>query len=207
MAFTGLPPRCEKCQSLERHRAIRSFWQQVYDKDLFRQLRVLQFSADSAVKPEWFSHYEYSVYGGHNSLDLQKVERESGSYDIVICNHVLEHVLSDDEALREMNRVVKDDGIVFLTVPDPIRRTSTNDWGYPDETQHGHYRLYGADIAKLFEQAVPSIMVFSTEIVDAVTQTPDIAFILARKQNRLIRRIAQAGCKLSLYVSLSLIHI
>ena len=89
LAVTGVPPRCESCQSLERHRAIRGFFSKIYERDKFANLAVLQFSEDSAVRPEWFGSYEFSVYGGHNSLDLQNVERASASYDLVICNHVL----------------------------------------------------------------------------------------------------------------------
>lgn len=198
MAVTGVAPRCETCQSLERHRAIRSFFESIHDGRLFAGLSVLQFSADPAVKPEWFRHYEFSVYDGHNTLDLQNIDRESGSYDLVICNHVLEHVPSDGDALRELSRIVKKDGIVFLTVPDPARRSVTVDWGYPDESRHGHFREYGSDIDLRFESHISSMLIFKTELEDSVTRTPDIAFIFAHGQNPILRRISTAGCQLVL---------
>jgi hypothetical protein len=64
-SVSGAMPRCETCQSLERHRAIRGFFEQVYDPMIFGRLRVLQFSKDPSVRPEWFKEYEYSVFGGH----------------------------------------------------------------------------------------------------------------------------------------------
>ncbi len=198
MAVTGITPRCETCQSLERHRAIRGFFDGILDPDLFGELEVLQFSKDPAVKPEWFRSYEFSVYEGHNSLDMQQIERESGSYDLVICNHVLEHVPSDGNALRELTRVVREDGIVFLTVPDPERRSKTVDWGYPDETRHGHFREYGSDIVERFEQHIPDVLAFKTKLEDAVTKTPDTAFIFAHRQNRILRQIVVRGRDLRL---------
>ena len=195
-AVTGLLPRCETCQSLERHHAIRGFFSRIYDRDLFGKLAVLQFSQDAAVKPEWFRSYEFSVYGGHNSLDLQNVDRPSHSYDLVICNHVLEHVPDDGAALRELTRIVKADGIVFLTVPDPARRTETKDWGFPDQTRHGHFREYGSDISERFARHVPSVFVFKAQMEDVVTRTPDIAYIFAHRQNDLLRQIRRSAVQL-----------
>lgn len=197
-AVTGALPRCENCQSLERHRAIRGFFDRIYDRDLFGRLDVLQFSKDPAVRPEWFRHYEYSVYEGHNSLDMQNIQRDTHSYDLVISNHVLEHVPSDGDALQELCRVVKDDGIVFLTVPDPERRATTTDWGYPDANRHGHFREYGSDIAERFAKHIPSMLAFRAKLEDSVTKTPDTAFIFAHRQNPLLRLIRKAGCELVL---------
>lgn len=198
MAVTKTPPRCETCQSLERHRAIRGFFDRIYDKALFSNLNVLQFSQDSAVKHDWFGKYEYSVYEGHNSLDLQNVDRESGTYDLVICNHVLEHVPSDGDALRELTRIIKRDGVVFLTVPDPARRPQTVEWGFPDMSRHGHYREYGSDIVHRFDQHIPSVFVCKVEIEDTVTRTPDIAYLLAHQHNALLKQVRKSGYRLTI---------
>lgn len=197
LAVNGSLPRCETCQSLERHRAIRGFFANVYDRDLFIELDVLQFSMDAAVKPEWFKSYEFSVYGGHNSLDLQEIGKESGSYDLVICNHVLEHVPNDGAAIEEMARVIKLDGLVFLTVPDPARRTKTVDWGFPDMSRHGHFREYGSDIIERFDRHIPSVFVLKVQLEDAVTQTADVAYIFAHQQNRLLRQLRKVGYHLA----------
>lgn len=197
MAVTGTSPRCETCQSLERHRAIRGFFDKIFDKTLFADLEVLQFSKDSAIKPEWFRKYEYSVYEGHNSLDLQDIGRNSGSYDLVICNHVMEHVPNDGDALRELTRIIKQDGIVFLTVPDPTRRKRTVEWGFPDMSRHGHYREYGSDIVQRFDLHIPSVFVVRVALEDSVTRTPDTAFILAHRENRLLRQIRKLGYQLA----------
>ena len=40
-----------------------------------------------------------------------------GSFDSVLCNQVLEHVFAPDEFVRELARVLRDDGRLLLTVP------------------------------------------------------------------------------------------
>lgn len=198
MAVTGTMPRCETCQSLERHRAIRGFFATIYDGDMFKELNVLQFSKDAAVRPEWFGSYEYSVYEGHNSLDLQNVDRDSGSYDLVICNHVMEHVPDDGAAMKEMARLIKPDGLVFLTIPDPARRTKTTEWGYPDMSRHGHFREYGSDIIERFDRHIPEVFALKVHMEDTVTRTPDVAFLFAHRQNRLLKQIRKAGYQLTI---------
>ena len=179
LAVSGRNPRCESCHSLERHRAIRSFFLSL-PRQALAPLKVLQFSRDRCVEPAWFSEFEVSVYGSSNSLNLQKIDRPTRAYDLVLCNHVLDHVAYDNSALHELIRVQANSGGCFLTVPDPIRRPSTVDWGYPDETKHGHYREYGADIEELFARHLDGAYIYKTSLSDPVTLTPDVAFLLLR---------------------------
>jgi len=182
MSLSGLPPRCEKCQSLERHRVYRKVFEQLVD-DSFKKLSFLQFSPDKTVDPDWFSSHEVSIYDGDNSLDLQKIDRESHRYDIVMCNHVLEHVSYDNSALCELLRITKKNGFVFLTVPSPLTQKTTNDWGYPREEQHGHYRIYGEDfIQKLKCYLPPHAWIASKKDIDEVTKTEDIVFFLSHQK-------------------------
>lgn len=41
-----------------------------------------------------------------------------GVFDIVLCNHVLEHLHEDVRALNELNRVLKNGGVLILGVPN-----------------------------------------------------------------------------------------
>jgi len=183
MSITGVPPRCEKCQSLERHRAYRSVFNKLIDES-YKNLSFLQFSQDKTVKPEWFNSHEISIYSGENSLDLQKIERESNHYDIVMCNHVLEHVPYDNSALCELLRITKIDGFVFLTVPSPLSHDTTMDWGYPKVDQHGHYRIYGKDFASILKRYLPFAWIVSSKLIDEVTETEDIVFFLCLSEIR-----------------------
>lgn len=177
MSASGFPPRCEKCQSLERHRAYRDVFDQLRD-DSFKTLSFLQFSQDRTVEADWFATHEVSIYAGDNSLDLQKIARDSHQYDIVMCNHVLEHVPYDNAALCELLRITKKEGFVFLTVPSPTVHKKTMDWGYPKEEQHGHYRIYGKDFEKMLLRYLPHAWILSVKAEDKVTKTEDIVFFL-----------------------------
>ena len=55
---------------------------------------------------------------------------EAGTFDVVITNHVIEHVLSPENHLREISRVLKSDGIVYLATPNRL---------FPKET---HFKLW-----------------------------------------------------------------
>ena len=50
--------------------------------------------------------------------DGQRLPFRDGTFDIIYCCHVLEHIPDDSGALVEMKRVLKGDGILFLSVPN-----------------------------------------------------------------------------------------
>ena len=192
MSLTGRPPRCVKCQALERHRVYRKVFERLVDNS-FKKFNFLQFSADSTVEPSWFASHEVSIYEGNNSLDLQKIDRSSCQYDIVMCNHVLEHVADDNAALTELLRITKHDGFVFLTVPSPLSQERTQDWGYPKEEQHGHYRIYGSDFAKKLIENLPQNWILSKIEIDDATDSEDIIFFLGKNMTgykRILKSVA-----------------
>jgi SAM-dependent methyltransferase len=165
---TGKPPRCKRCRSLERHRQLRQVYAQLPDSYL-GGLDVLQLSPDIGVDPAWFNSYEVSVFEGENPLDLEAIDRADASYDLVICNHVIEHVANDRKGLRELMRITRPGGFVQITVPAPYTREVTVDWGYPKEEAHGHYRGYGKDFLQLFSEVEPGAVVLQVEAIDEVT--------------------------------------
>jgi SAM-dependent methyltransferase len=109
-------------------------------------------------------------------MDIHDIPFEDNSFDIIFCNHVLEHVRDDLQAMREMHRVLKPGGWAILQIPffHPI----------PDETledpsishpkmrekvfgQDDHVRLYGHDysqrLASAGFQVVEDRLVFELE--------------------------------------------
>jgi len=168
MSSTGRAPRCSRCRSLERHRQLRRVYA-FLPAEFLAGLDVLQLSPDIGVDPAWFRSYEVSEYGGANSLDLQAIDRPDASYDLVICNHVLEHVADDRQGLRELLRVTRAEGFVQITVPSPYTRATTVDWGYPDARAHGHYRGYGRDFLARFGEARADASVLQVEVFDPVS--------------------------------------
>ncbi len=53
------------------------------------------------------------------TVDLQKkLPFENKSYDVVVSNQVIEHLLNPDFFLKEVHRVLNDKGIIILTTPN-----------------------------------------------------------------------------------------
>ncbi|HSH07725.1 MAG TPA: methyltransferase domain-containing protein [Burkholderiales bacterium] len=186
VSSTGRAPRCSGCRSLERHRQLRRVYA-LLPADYLAGLDVLQLSPDIGVEPSWFRSYEVSEYGGDNSLDLQAIARPDAAYDLVICNHVLEHVADDRQGLRELLRVTRADGFVQLTVPSPYTRATTRDWGYPDARAHGHYRGYGRDFLARFGQARPDATVLEVEVFDPATEAGSYVYLWTASATRAAR--------------------
>lgn len=90
---------------------------------------------------------------GGLAQDVCALDFPGESVDIVICHRVLEHVLDDRTALREIHRVLKPGGLLSVSVPQSMQREGTNEWVVPDLSQHGHVRQYGRDFARHLEAA------------------------------------------------------
>ncbi|RXJ82199.1 class I SAM-dependent methyltransferase [Arcobacter sp. F2176] len=86
-------------------------------------------------------------------MDITNIRFDDDSFDAIYCSHVLEHVVDDRKAMKELNRVLKKSGWAILNVPivyndkptfedfsivDPIQRTKI--FGQAD-----HIRNYGTD--------------------------------------------------------------
>ena len=94
-------------------------------------------------------------------VDLTAMPFEDASFDLVIANHVLEHVEDDQRALAEIARVLKPAGHAILQTPySPMLERTWQDDGIVDESarlqafgQEDHVRLYGRDIVDRFTSA------------------------------------------------------
>jgi ubiquinone/menaquinone biosynthesis C-methylase UbiE len=85
-------------------------------------------------------------------MDITQLPFGAGSFDLILCSHVLEHVPDDRQALSELRRVLRPDGLALLQHPiDDIDQTDEDPvvvdpserlrrWGQAD-----HVRTYGHD--------------------------------------------------------------
>ena len=62
----------------------------------------------------------------------------SGSFDLIVCNDVLEHVSSHKRTLRELARVVKPGGLIYCKFPNLLSLTNL--------MKDPHYGVFGASI-------------------------------------------------------------
>jgi ubiquinone/menaquinone biosynthesis C-methylase UbiE len=129
----------------------------------------MRFSPDPILVDEWFASAELSVYGGDNSCDLQAIDRLDEAYDVILCCHVLEHVRDDAQALRELVRIVSNEGFILLIVPRAETGSATDDWGFADPEKNFHYRGYGNDFPARIAGIVPNTHVLMAETSDPVT--------------------------------------
>jgi ubiquinone/menaquinone biosynthesis C-methylase UbiE len=94
-------------------------------------------------------------------FDVQQIPLEDESFDIIICNHLLEHVESDHKALTELYRVMRHGGWgIILSPMDESREVTFEDDSITDEAertrifgQYDHRRIYGRDYAKRLAEA------------------------------------------------------
>ncbi|MEM7693394.1 MAG: methyltransferase domain-containing protein [Pseudomonadota bacterium] len=164
--------------------------------DLTAPWSALQFSPDKAVPAGAFTMLDVSHYGGPNHLDLCAIDRPDDAYDMTIANHVLEHVPDDAAALKELDRVTRSEGAVFLSVPDLLRVTAIIEYGFAREDKHGHYRLYGPDLMDRVRAAVPAWHGIGVVATDPVTGAPDRATLFTRSdavRGMIVRQLTQAG--------------
>ena len=85
--------------------------------------------------------------------DICNLPFENNSYDIIFCNHVLEHIADDTRAMQELFRVLKPGGMGIFQIPQDLSRKKT----FEDNTivdkkerakifgQYDHVRIYGLD--------------------------------------------------------------
>lgn len=181
LGVSGAPPKCSTCKSLERHRALRRVYEILTPHLPFNEMSALQFLMDRSVASKWFKSYEMSVYGVTNSINIEAVDRKDGQYDVVICNHVLEHVKDDDKALGELMRITSDRGFLQISVPGSCRMEKTRDWGFPDTSKHGHYRQYGMDFDLKYQNVFGSdIQKVAVAAADPVTGAYCLFFFFTR---------------------------
>lgn len=69
-----------------------------------------------------FSKFKY-VSGDLNPLvadrkiNITYMNFEDNLFDVIICSHVLEHIIDDRKAMRELFRVLRPKGFAILQVP------------------------------------------------------------------------------------------
>ena len=158
---------CPRCGSLERHRLL---WLYLKSRtDIFQRHHRLLHFAPEAVFAKRFRGMSQLVYitadlssrRAGTRADIMNIPYKDNSFDIVLCNHVLEHVEDDQKAMREICRVLSPHGWAILQTPIDSRRSTT----FEDPAivspeareqafgQRNHVRMYGRDYKERLKKA------------------------------------------------------
>jgi SAM-dependent methyltransferase len=161
--------------SLERHRLLWLYLER--ETDFFKsRLKVLHVAPEQSF---------YKIFKKLNNLDYTTVDLYSpladikadicdlpfkeNQFDVILCNHVLEHIPDDKKAMEELYRVLKPGGWAILQVPLDALRLKT----FQDDTitepkermrvfgQYDHVRLYGMDYFEKLQKSG-----FSTQAIN-----------------------------------------
>jgi SAM-dependent methyltransferase len=156
---------CPKCLSLERHRLL---WHYLMNNDKERERfqslpTILHIAPEVCLMKEFKRMYKSAPYSyitadlesplADMHFDVQSIPMKDNNVDIIICNHILEHVESDHKALTELYRIMRKGGMGVMLAPIDYSRDNT----FEDDTitdpkqraevfgQYDHRRIYGKD--------------------------------------------------------------
>jgi len=145
--------------SLERHRLMWLYLQR--QTDFFNKpYKVLHFAPEQAFYKRFkkLPNIDYVTTDLKSPLadvkaDITNLPFEDNSFDIIFCNHVLEHIPDDQQAMKELFRVMKPGGWGIFQVPLDYNRQLTfqdDNITDPEERtrifgQYDHVRVYGLD--------------------------------------------------------------
>lgn len=145
--------------SLERHRLIWLYLQREVQVER-KKMRLLHVAPERCLQKrirqiEGISYISADLVSPWADVhcDLQALPFADSEFDLILCNHVLEHIPNDRLAMREIKRVLKPGGQAMLLVPiDTAREATLED---PEINtpqlrekfyhQRDHLRLYGLD--------------------------------------------------------------
>lgn len=175
---------CPRCLALERHRMIWLWLQR--NTSLFTERPTLLHIAPEVSLMRHFKR----LYRGteryitadlesplaDKHFDVQDIPMVDRSIDVIICNHLLEHVEDDGRAMAELYRIMRPGGWGIMLVPEDRSRATT----FEDDTitdreertrlfgQYDHRRVYGRDYDERLKRVG-----FEVERIPFVTQLSD----------------------------------
>jgi SAM-dependent methyltransferase len=147
--------------SLERHRLM---WLFLKDNTTFftatKKLKVLHIAPEQCFlnifrKQQNLNYITSDLESpiADVKADICDLPFKENEFDIVFCNHVLEHISNDTKAMQELYRVLKPGGFGIFQIPQDLSKAIT----FEDDTitdrkeraklfgQYDHVRVYGRD--------------------------------------------------------------
>jgi SAM-dependent methyltransferase len=152
---------CPRCGGHARHRGLALFLRQYLAKRAQR-VTLLHFAPERGIVASLAANrkvlyvtldrapHAVSVRG-----DIGAIPFCDGSFNLIICCHVLEHLPTDAPALAEMKRILAPGGQALIMVPMIAQweSRSTVEFGAPQPRLSDHWRLYGRDVPERIRAA------------------------------------------------------
>ncbi len=147
--------------SLERHRLM---WLFLKDETNFfsstKKLKVLHIAPEQCFLDIFRKqkNLDYTTSDLESPIadvkaDICNLPFKNNSFDVIFCNHVLEHITDDTKAMQELFRTLKKGGFGIFQIPQDLSRETT----FEDDSiidrkqraeifgQYDHVRVYGRD--------------------------------------------------------------
>jgi len=172
---------CPRCSSTDRERLLLIYLK--FKSDLFSRKRVklLHIAPEPNLRELLLSSSNICYYSGdrfteHTAypidtipLDILNLPFKDSLFDVILCNHVLEHIPQDTVAISEIFRAIKPGGWAILQVPISQILTKTlenNQITSPEDRerffgQFNHVRIYGRDYKNRLDQTGFNVEVFN----------------------------------------------
>lgn len=194
---------CPYDLTLERHRLM---WLYLRDFSNFfkaEKLNVLHIAPEQCFHSRFKKQVNLNYLTGDlvspiadMHFDLHQIPLEDNRFDVVFCNHVLEHVEDAHQCISELYRVMKPGGWGIMQVPQDYTRDTT----YEDASitspegrenhfwQKDHVRLFGNDYPDWLRKAGFTVETFdkdkhySPELVNRYRLfEPEMMYIVSKK--------------------------
>ncbi len=161
---------CPSCLSLERHRLLWLYL--THETNLFESHpTILHIAPEVSIMKRLKRAYrdnptKYITADLESPLatihfDVQEIPLADDFSEVIICNHIMEHVADDRKAMRELYRIMKHGGWGVILSPIEYSRAETfEDDSITDPKlrteifgQYDHRRIYGRDYAQRLAEA------------------------------------------------------
>jgi SAM-dependent methyltransferase len=169
---------CPYDLTLERHRLMWLYLRDCSDFFTSDNLNVLHIAPEQCFHKRFKNQKNLHYLTGDLvspladlHFDLHAIPLEDNRFDVIFCNHVMEHVDDALQCMRELHRVMKPGGWGIMQVPQDFSREQT----YEDATitspqdrekhfwQKDHVRLFGKDYPEWLKKAGFDVTEFHKE--------------------------------------------
>lgn len=188
--------RCPVCRSLDRERLVYLYL--LNKTKIFQEhLKLLHLAPEKNLSTILKNHsnIDYLTADLNSNkvmvkMDITQIDYPDNSFDAVICNHVLEHVIDDKKAIRELFRVLRPGGWGILQVPISLNLNKTYEdvsVTSPSERekifgQSDHVRMYAIDYLDRLRESGFEVSPFKWWIQGKEFGNPDNKYALLQHE-------------------------